>query len=144
MDTKQRAFQAFERHLAADGSQSVSGRREGAIDRGGNVDPTALPEGPDFAAYGERAHCEQGLGEAGFRDVDARDFTVEFRFDSGVPGLLRFIENGSVRARALYRAQTEEARRSIAEVLGELLEPFQEDGVARVPATAILVSARRP
>ena len=115
----------------------------GAITREGRPDPPGLPEGPDFFAYAEQSHCAQVLGASGFRNVNARDCTVEYLVDEGVPGLLRFIE-GTVRTRALYESQTEEAKSRIAVLMAELLGPFQSGGQTRVPAGVVLVSACRP
>jgi SAM-dependent methyltransferase len=115
----------------------------GSIARGGRLDATNLPEGPDMFAYADRARCEAELTNAGFDDVEAADHTIEVVSEEGAPGLIRFLERGSVRSRALYSAQSDEARRRIAEVMGEMLDAFEEGGSYRIPATTIVVSARR-
>lgn len=116
----------------------------GAVARAGQVDSPSVPEGPDTFAFGERAASQNLLERAGFGEIEARDFTVEFPADRGVPDVLRFLEAGSVRMRALWEAQSPETQGKIADALAEMLPQYERNGRTRIPATVLLVAARRP
>lgn len=109
----------------------------------GNLD-VGLPPGPDVFRYADPDVCQTDLIEAGFSNVTAADLSTEWRSPDGAPGLVASIEAGAVRSRALYQAQTPEVKQAVLDALANGLAPFRaDDGVFRVPATSILVTAIR-
>ena len=54
------------------------------------------------------------------------------------------MRKASVRTRALYEAQSEQAKREIAEGLGEFLQPYRDGDSCRIPLQAFVVSATKP
>jgi SAM-dependent methyltransferase len=114
----------------------------GAIQRAGDPNPPELPPGPDFFAFAEQSHCERVLGGTGFSEIQMAHHTLDYSVEGGVAGMIRFVRAG-VRNRALYDAQTDEAKSRIAEAMSALLEPFEVDGRIQVPAAVVVVSAHR-
>lgn len=110
----------------------------------GNLD-VGLPPGPDIFRYADPDICKQELVAAGFSDVQLEELPTEWRSPEGADGLIKMVEQGGVRSRKLYQAQTDEVKRAVRAALAEGLEPFRGvDGVFRVPATSVLVTATRP
>lgn len=109
----------------------------------GNLD-VGLPPGPDVFRYADPDIGKAELFAAGFTDVVTTDLPIEWRSPDGAPGLVASIESGAVRSRALYRAQTPEVKLAVLDALADGLAPYRgDDGVFRVPATSILVTALR-
>ncbi len=113
-----------------------------AIGLGGDPDPGGLPEGPDFFEYAEETHCNQVLAEVGFTQVLVRHEQLRFPVDDGVQGLVRFITAG-VRTKALYDAQTGEAKARIGESMLELMRPYESRNRVVLPAHIVVVSATK-
>jgi hypothetical protein len=78
------------------------------------------------------------------RRSGCRTSPITFDAPAGTSTVLRFLEEASVRSRALYRAQTEEAKRSIEAAITEAMEAFASNSTYRIPMTAFVVSASKP
>lgn len=63
--------------------------------------------------------------------------------DDATASMIETLENASVRSRALYLAQTDEARRAIEALLTELLAPLEDDGTWTISARAFVLAADR-
>lgn len=63
--------------------------------------------------------------------------------DDGPAAVIDAPENAAVRSRALYLAQTEDAREAIKARVTELLAPFEVDGSWTIQASAFVVAADR-
>lgn len=117
----------------------------GSIARFGSLAAAAdLPAGVDLFHWAERANTEQLLSGAGFTDPTWDDVAMWWESGDGPGDLVRFLRSAAVRTRALYEAQTAEARAAIADGLGAMMEPFQRDGRWRVPLGAFVAAARKP
>ena len=114
----------------------------GAIGRAGRLD-VDLPEGVDMFTWADDDVCHPLFAGAGFGPHTrlAADITVET--DDGPAMVLEVLENASVRSRALYRAQTDEARAAIAEEITELMAPMESEGTWRVVMSAFVLVAER-
>lgn len=115
----------------------------GTLNRVANLD-VGLPPGPDVFRYADPSVCREELSAAGFRDIQVDELAVVWRSTEGADDLIRQVQSAAVRSRALLAAQTDEVKAAIRVALAEGLEPFRgADGVFRVPATSVLVSATR-
>jgi hypothetical protein len=83
------------------------------------------------------------LRASGFADVEVK--LVEQGWEFGDPlGLVTALLEGAVRARALLRAQTEDARNAIATAVRDgMLQFGSSDRAYRVPMPALVGSGRR-
>lgn len=117
----------------------------GSIARFGSLAAAAdLPAGVDLFHWADRANTEQLLAGAGFVDPGWADVTMQWESGDGPGDLVLFLRSAAVRTRAIYEAQTAEARAAIAEGLGAMMEPFHCDGRWRVPLGAFVAAARKP
>lgn len=117
----------------------------GSIARFGSLAAAAdLPAGVDLFHWADRANTEQLLAGAGFVDPGWPDVTMQWESGDGPGDLVLFLRSAAVRTRAIYEAQTAEARAAIAEGLGAMMEPFHCDGRWRVPLGAFVAAARKP
>lgn len=117
----------------------------GSIARFGSLAVAAdLPAGVDMFHWAERANTERLLSGAGFAGVTWDEAEIWWESSDGPGELVRFLRSAAVRSRALYEAQTPEARLAIAEGLGAMMEPFHQDGRWRVPMRAFVAAARKP
>jgi ubiquinone/menaquinone biosynthesis C-methylase UbiE len=115
----------------------------GSIARFGSLD-VELPEGVDMFYWADQQKCQELLSGAGFGEASRVDVDLMFETDDGAAGIIRFLERGSVRSRALYLAQSDGAKAAIAEGLGEMMAPFETEGHWRLPLNAFVVSAVKP
>lgn len=114
------------------------------LNRVANLD-VGLPPGPDVFRFSDAGVCEEELEAAGFRGVHVSEIPVEWRSAEGADDLIRQVQNATVRSRALLNAQTDAVMAAVRAGLAEGLEPFRgSDGMFRVPATSVLVTASRP
>lgn len=112
----------------------------GSIARAGNLD-IDLPEGVDMFTWAEDGPCQELLSGAGFGELSRVDVPMQFVTDQGGAAIVHFLENASVRSRALYQAQTPEAKQAISETIDEMMAPLESGGSWTVPLNAFVVSA---
>ena len=87
----------------------------GAIAEHGNLE-APLPEGPPMFRFGEEAEARKGLEAAGFEHVSVE--RIQIRRESSPQALLENLAKATVRTRALFEAQPEDAKPKIrAEIL---------------------------
>ncbi len=84
-----------------------------------------LPHGPDFFQFSDHARMAAALAETGFSDVETLTAPQTLHMDDPL-GLITAIVEGTVRARALYLAQADDARAAI--------DASVREGMARFPA----------
>lgn len=99
----------------------------------------ALPAGPSFFLFGDRARCETSLSAAGFHSVTVTRVSQVWRLSSA-DRLYDAVEQGTVRAAALLRAQTPEARSRIREAVRLRACAYAAETEVRVPMPAIVAS----
>lgn len=109
-----------------------------AVKAHGTLD-VALPAGPSFFLFGDRDRCEASLSAAGFHSVTVRRVLQVWRLAS-VDRLYDAVEQGTVRAAALLRAQTREARARIREAVRLRASAYAVETELRVPMPAIVAS----
>jgi SAM-dependent methyltransferase len=115
----------------------------GSIAQAGSLD-VDLPAGVDMFAWADDEPCHELFDGAGFGPFTRDQVELTFVTDDG-PGMMKqLLENASVRSRALYRAQTDEAKAAISAKISELLEPMHDGGRWTIPTTAFVLSAVRP
>jgi SAM-dependent methyltransferase len=114
----------------------------GSIAECGTLD-VDLPEAADMFAWADDDVSAELFTVAGF-DRPHRE-TVELRAVTadGPAMVLEMLQNASVRSRALFRAQTDEARAAIAERIVEKLAPMEQDGTWTIPMSAFVLGAAR-
>jgi SAM-dependent methyltransferase len=71
-----------------------------------------LPQGPDFFQFSDEARMNSALEATGFHSVDTRVAPQTWHFNEALD-LVTAIAEGTVRARALYLAQTDAVRAAI-------------------------------
>ena len=109
----------------------------GAIRAHGDVN-TPLPHGPDFFQFAGPGDMTEALESTGLRDVAVHTVTPCWEF-AHPSDLIKAIEEGAVRARALLLAQTDEARKSIESAVEDAISQFRsDDGTLEVPMPAVL------
>ena len=94
--------------------------------------------------WADTATSEALLTNAGFEGVDRAPVPLGVVTDDGPATTIDMLANASVRSRALYRAQTAEAKQAIADAIAEMLAPLEDDGTWTVPFNAFVVSAAKP
>ncbi len=102
-----------------------------------------LPHGPDFFQFSDHARLAAALAETGFDAVETLTAPQTWHMDDPLGVIIAIVE-GAVRARALYLAQTDEARAAIdANVTAGMARfPAAGPGYA-VPMPAIIGSGAR-
>lgn len=113
----------------------------GAVDAHGNLD-VPLPEGPPIFGPADDGGWEHILDDAGFAGTHVEEITADVLIESAERVL--DVVDTTVRTRALIEAQTPNARTLIHDSIVESAREFERDGMARIPTTAVLVSAKRP
>ncbi len=114
----------------------------GSIAKAGDLS-VPLPEGVDIFAWAELALCEELVATAGFGPCQRVDVTLTMTTSDGPGSVVGFLENASVRSRALFQAQTPEAKEAISNVISEMLAPMKQDGLWSVPLNAFVVSTTK-
>jgi ubiquinone/menaquinone biosynthesis C-methylase UbiE len=108
-------------------------------------DPNAsslLPQGPSFFRFSDLEESIRTLRSAGFDDCNASEIPQTWHLDS-VDALLRGLGEGTVRNRAILRAQPADALSRIHAGMKELVAPYvQSDGSLAIPTPAVLASGR--
>jgi SAM-dependent methyltransferase len=114
----------------------------GAIAAHGSLD-VPLPDGVNMFSWADDAVCAELLGSCGFGPHTRSDVTIEIVTENGPDDVIDILENGSVRSRALFLAQTPEAQDAIRASLAELLEPFRSGDSWTITSSAFVLAADR-
>lgn len=115
----------------------------GAIARQGTLE-VDLPHGIDMFHWADMASCQELLAGAGFGRAARLDVTLTWTVDDGPTALMNFLANGGVRFRALFQAQTSEAKVAIADDIASSLSAYERDGTWSIPLAAFVVTAEKP
>ena len=100
----------------------------------------ALPQGPAFFRFSDYDECVRTLSNAGYVECRAFEVPQIWRLAS-VDELLRALAQGTVRNRALLRAQSDEARARIERAVREgVANWLGADGTLDIPMPAVLAS----
>ncbi len=106
-------------------------------------DPHAdIPAGPSYYRFSDAAESRRTLVAAGFKAARVAEVAQIWRV-SDLDHVLIAIANGTVRAGALFRAQSPAARCQIAVAVREAAKAYQKDGVIALPMPAVLASATK-
>jgi ubiquinone/menaquinone biosynthesis C-methylase UbiE len=114
----------------------------GAVRKHGDPD-VPLPPGPPFFRFSDAAECERVLREAGFRDTSVRTHPQIWNFESP-EALFEALYSGTVRTRALLRAQAPGKLAAIRAAVCEATARFARGGQVEVPMPAVLSVAAKP
>jgi SAM-dependent methyltransferase len=114
----------------------------GSIAECGTLD-VDLPEGADMFAWYDDEISGDLFARTGFAPPRKEIVELQAVSDDGPATMLEMLENASVRSRALYQAQTDEARPRIRARIEEKLAPMEVDGVWTIPMFAFVLSAAR-
>lgn len=112
-----------------------------AIAEHGNPD-APIPAGPPYYRFSEVAESVRVLLWAGFKAPRVLDVPQTWRV-ADVEAVLTGVADGTVRAGALLRVQTDAARTAIAEAVARAAEPYHRDGVFELPMPAVLATATK-
>lgn len=112
----------------------------GAIARHGSLD-VDLPDGVDMFQWADTASCQDLLSGAGFGPLVRHDVNLVWDDDDGPTAMMNFLDNGGVRSRALFKAQTRKAKLAIAEDIAASLTTYESDGTWSIPLSAFVVAA---
>ena len=109
----------------------------GAIRAHGNLD-VPLPHGPDFFQFSSTERMTDALQSQGLERVNV--VHVPQSWELAEPSdLIRAVEQGAVRVRAVLLAQTDDARRAIEAAVERGMAQFRTDaGTFAVPMPAVL------
>ena len=99
-----------------------------------------LPEGIDMFTWDDPSVCQQYLDRAGFGTATRTEVSASMELEGPV-AVMRTLEEGGVRSRALLLAQTPEAREAIANELGTLMEPHRVGDHWEIEGRAFVMSA---
>jgi len=106
-------------------------------------DPLAdIPAGPSYYRFADAAESRSALARAGFKAPRVCDVMQSWRVGDPDQVLLA-IADGTVRAGALFRAQTPAARCAIAVAVRAAVEAYAKDGIIELPMPAVLASATK-
>ena len=115
----------------------------GSIAKAGDLS-VELPQGADMFSWADQATSERLLADAGFEGYQRADVPLQVVTDDGPGTVVHFLENAAVRSRALFQAQTPEAKKAISATITEMMAPMEQDGTWTVPLNAFVVSAVKP
>ena len=100
----------------------------------------ALPQGPAFFRFSDHDECVRTLSSTGYEQCRAFEVPQLWRLAS-VEELLTALAQGTVRTRALLRAQRDEARERIERAVREGVAPWvTPDGRLELPMPAVLAT----
>ncbi len=105
--------------------------------------PADLPAGPPFFRFADDTAFASLLRDAGLVDVEVERVSFTHSFASGDDLWQRLI-NGTVRTRALVRAQPEAMQAEIRSAFDRQVRPYATDGGLELPASVKVASGRRP
>ncbi len=113
-----------------------------AVVEHGSLD-VPIPDGPDMFRFAVEAEAIDTLESIGFADVEVAELplTVVLREPSQV---MEIVTSATVRTRALFEAQTPEAKEAIASAVADAVEQMRDGDQLSVPMPAVLISASLP
>lgn len=114
----------------------------GAVRAHGSLD-VGLPAGPNFFLFSDPEQCRRVLTEAGFRAPSVTEIDQVWRV-SAPEEVFDIILQGSVRAAALLRSQTPEARAKIRSAVRDAISVYRNGPCYEVPMPAVLATAAKP
>jgi len=113
-----------------------------AIREHGSLD-VGLPAGPNFFSCGAVDYAVEMLGRARFTNISASEIPLVWRVSS--PDIiLDAISSGSVRTAAVLKRQSPEDLEAVRASLRERISSYEQDGSYAVPATACVITGRKP
>ena len=113
----------------------------GAVKSHGSLD-VPLPEGTPIFGPADDGGWERILDDAGFTETHVEEITADVVIE-GAERVLDVVDT-TVRTRALIEAQSTDVMKLIRNAIVDGARKFERDGIARIPTTAVLVSAKRP
>jgi len=137
------ARMAFTVWAAADRAVGL-GVPQQAVQRYGEVNAAVLPSGPSFFRFSDPDECLRTMQAAGFETCRVIEVAQIWSLGS-VDELWRALAEGTVRTRALLRAQTKDAMTKIRDAIRAGMAPYEKAGGAlEIPMPAMLASGVRP
>jgi len=134
---------AFTVWAAADRAVGL-GVPQQAVQRYGQVNTAALPSGPSFFRFSDSDECLRTMHAAGFETCNVIEVAQTWRLGS-VDELWHALAEGTVRTRALLRAQTKDATTKIRDAIRAGMAPYETSaGGLAIPMPAMLASGVRP
>lgn len=100
-----------------------------------------LPPAPPPFRLADRAESTRSMEAAGFSDIVFGD--VHSILEWPLEGVVEFLEQGTVRATMVLRAQTADARTRIEEAIRDRLATYADGGMLRLAMPAIVASGRK-
>jgi ubiquinone/menaquinone biosynthesis C-methylase UbiE len=113
-----------------------------AIREHGSMD-VGLPTGPNFFFFSSPEQSINALRDAGFDSPTFRTVPQVWR-SSDPDDLFAMVATGTVRAAAMLRAQTSDARKLIREAVRQAVCAYQRDGEYEIPMPAVVAAAIKP
>lgn len=114
---------------------------QSAISKFGNPD-AFLPSGPNYYRFAEPDEASKTLEKAGFRAPKISIIQQTWKINDGKE-MLEAIENGTVRAGALLRAQTPRAKEKIISIVCREAEEYRKSSFLAIPMPAVLATATK-
>jgi len=114
----------------------------GAVRAHGSLD-VGLPAGPNFFLFSDPEQCRRVLIEAGFHAPLVSEIKQVWRV-SAPEQVFDIILQGSVRAAAMLRGQTPEARAAIRSTVRDTISAYRKGPSYEVPMPAVLATAAKP
>ena len=102
-----------------------------------------LPPGPPFFRFSDAEECCRVLQAVGFARPSVQRVPQVWRLPSPA-ALFDAMQHGTVRTRALLRAQTPEALAAIGTALREAAWAYERDGALELPMPAVLAAGTKP
>jgi SAM-dependent methyltransferase len=112
-----------------------------AIGEHGTMD-VGLPAGPNFFLFSDPHECDARLSKAGFAEI-ATTIVPQIWTVASADELLTAIMDGTVRASATLREQSDAVRATIGEAIDNGLEDYRQGSRYAVPMPAAITSAMR-
>jgi len=112
-----------------------------AIKRHGRLDVPLPPAPPQFR-FSDHEEARRSLEAQGFIDARANDLPIMLATTS--EGLLKFIQQGTVRMSMVLDGQSPAARDAIHRAIVEGAEPYRAGVGLRIPNPAVLASGVKP
>ena len=114
----------------------------GAIRAHGSMD-VGLPAGPNFFLFSSPEHSSKALRAAGFDSPTFRQVPQVWRL-SDPDQLFATMATGTVRAAAILRAQSPQAREAIREAVRQAISAYRRGDGYEVPMPAVIAAAVKP
>ena len=113
-----------------------------AIRAHGSMD-VGLPAGPNFFLFSDAEQSIKALRDAGFESATFRQVPQVWRI-ADPDQLFAMVATGTVRAAAMLKAQTSEARQAIREAVRETVSTYRRGHEYEVPMPAVVAAAVKP